>query len=71
MISRRTSRPWPTSVARWLNSTESQALARLGSWEWDIATGSMLWSDELYRLHGVNPVLFRNTYENALVNRPR
>lgn len=46
--------------------TESQALARLGSWEWDIPTGIMLWSEELYRLHGVNPVLFRNTYENAL-----
>lgn len=46
--------------------TESQALARMGSWEWDIATGSMLWSDELYRLHGVNPTDFRTSYENTL-----
>jgi PAS domain S-box-containing protein len=46
--------------------TESQALARMGSWEWDIATGSMLWSDELYRLHGVNPADFRTSYENSL-----
>jgi PAS domain S-box-containing protein len=46
--------------------TESQALARLGSWEWDIANEIMLWSEELYRLHGVNPAEFRITYENSL-----
>ena len=45
--------------------TESQALARVGSWEWDIVTGNMLWSEELYRLHGVNPA-FQVTYENTL-----
>jgi PAS domain S-box-containing protein len=46
--------------------TESQALARLGSWEWDLPTGIMLWSEQLYRLHGVNPAEFRITYENVL-----
>jgi two-component system, cell cycle sensor histidine kinase and response regulator CckA len=28
----------------------SQALARVGSWEWDIASGRVVWSRELYRL---------------------
>jgi PAS domain S-box-containing protein len=46
--------------------TESQALARLGSWEWEIPTDTMRWSEELYRLHGVNPAEFRITYENVL-----
>jgi PAS domain S-box-containing protein len=45
---------------------EIEALARLGSWEWDIQTGTMLWSEELYRLHGVNPAEFQITYENVL-----
>lgn len=34
---------------------EAQALARLGSWEWDIATDSVTWSDEMYRLYGLEP----------------
>jgi PAS domain S-box-containing protein len=35
---------------------EAQALARLGSWEWDIGRDSITWSDEMYRLYGVDPV---------------
>jgi PAS domain S-box-containing protein len=46
--------------------TESQALAHLGSWEWDVPTGVMLWSKEVYHLHGVDPAGFRVSYENAL-----
>jgi diguanylate cyclase (GGDEF)-like protein/PAS domain S-box-containing protein len=34
---------------------EAQSVARLGSWELDLATGEQVWSDELYRLFGVNP----------------
>ena len=37
---------------------EAQALAHLGSWNWDIPTGSLTWSEELYRVFGVNPVEF-------------
>ncbi len=32
---------------------EAQALARIGSWEWEIGTDNMVWSDELYRVFGV------------------
>ncbi|MEN6451525.1 MAG: ATP-binding protein [Thermoguttaceae bacterium] len=31
---------------------EAQQLAHLGSWEWDFATGTIVWSDEEYRLLG-------------------
>lgn len=34
---------------------EAQALARLGSWEWDIESNHITWSDEMYRLYGLEP----------------
>ena len=35
--------------------SEAQTVARIGSWEWDIAEDRVTWSDELYRLYGVEP----------------
>ncbi len=29
--------------------------AKAGSWEWDIATGRNVWSDEVFRLYGLTP----------------
>jgi PAS domain S-box-containing protein len=34
---------------------EAQQIARLGSWEWEIAADKVTWSDELYRIYGVAP----------------
>jgi PAS domain S-box-containing protein len=34
---------------------EAQSIARLGSWEWDIATNRIAWSDEMFRLYGLEP----------------
>jgi PAS domain S-box-containing protein len=34
---------------------EAQRMAGVGSWEWDIATGVVVWSDELFRLFGEEP----------------
>ncbi|WP_170286039.1 sensor histidine kinase [Nocardioides rubriscoriae] len=34
---------------------EAQALAKLGSWELDVATGVVTWSRNLYRLVGLDP----------------
>jgi PAS domain S-box-containing protein len=34
---------------------EAQALARLGNWSWDVGTSRVSWSDELYRLFGLEP----------------
>ncbi len=34
---------------------EAQRLANLGSWSWDLETDEMTWSDESYRIFGVDP----------------
>ena len=34
---------------------EAQAIARLGSWEWDIARDRVMWSEETYRIFGFEP----------------
>ncbi|HEV2060064.1 MAG TPA: PAS domain S-box protein [Solirubrobacteraceae bacterium] len=34
---------------------EAQSVARLGSWEWNVDTDSIEWSEELCRIYGVNP----------------
>ncbi|WP_166207068.1 bifunctional diguanylate cyclase/phosphodiesterase [Cognatiluteimonas telluris] len=34
---------------------EAQRLAHLGSWNWDLATQVLSWSDELCRIYGVDP----------------
>lgn len=33
----------------------AQKIARMGSWEWNIASGELYWSDELYRIFGLTP----------------
>jgi PAS domain S-box-containing protein len=40
---------------------EAQTMAQVGSWEWDPRTDTVLWSDELYRLLGVNRERVRTT----------
>jgi diguanylate cyclase (GGDEF)-like protein/PAS domain S-box-containing protein len=32
---------------------EAQRIARLGNWEWNIVTGELHWSDEVYRIFGL------------------
>lgn len=34
---------------------EAQHIAHLGSWEWDITSGTTLWSDEVFRIFGMRP----------------
>ncbi len=34
---------------------EAQAIAQIGSWEYEIAIGCIHWSDELFRLFGMDP----------------
>src|ERR1700744_6700835 len=33
-----------------LRYRETQRLAKIGNWEWDLSTGRSWWSDELYRI---------------------
>lgn len=37
-----------------LQLSEAQRLAHLGSWEWNIGAGSVEWSEELYRIYGID-----------------
>ncbi|MCE3224574.1 MAG: putative Histidine kinase [Nitrospira sp.] len=34
---------------------EAQALAHLGSWEWNVVNGALHWSDEQYQIFGLDP----------------
>ena len=47
-----------------LNKT--QEIARLGSWELDLTTGRLYWSDEVYRIFGLQPGEFPASYETFL-----
>ena len=33
----------------------AQMMAHVGNWEWDVATNEVVWSDEEYRLFGLEP----------------
>ena len=37
---------------------KAQSLAHLGHWEWDLPSGEVLWSDEIYRIFGLYPESF-------------
>jgi PAS domain S-box-containing protein len=45
---------------------EAQQLAQIGSWQHDSATGTVLWSDELWRLFGLTPREFGPSFEEFL-----
>jgi PAS domain S-box-containing protein len=34
---------------------DAQHIAHIGNWEWDITTGRLQWSEELYRIYGYEP----------------
>jgi PAS domain S-box-containing protein len=36
---------------------QAQRLAGVGNWSWDPATKAVTWSEELYRIHGIDPGL--------------
>ncbi len=48
------------------NLAEAQRIAHIGSWERDIATGALHWSDESHRILGVEPGTFAGTVEAFL-----
>jgi len=52
------------------NLAEAQHIAHLGSWEWDIPSGKLWWSEEVYRIFGQSRGDFEATYENFLKTIP-
>ncbi len=53
-------------VNKTIQLEEAQKLAHIGSWEWDVQTNEINWSDELYRIFGLTPQEFKSDYENYL-----
>ena len=43
-----------------------EAQVHVGRWIWDVGTGAVQWSDELHRIHGVDPLDFAGTFEAHL-----
>lgn len=51
--------------------TEAQRLAQIGNWDYDIATGKITWSEELFRILGRDRALGEPNYaENLLLYHP-
>jgi PAS domain S-box-containing protein len=46
---------------------EAQQIARVGSWNWDLQSNALNWSDELYRVFGVDPQTFNPAYEAVVM----
>jgi PAS domain S-box-containing protein len=45
---------------------ESESLAQVGGWVWDVGTGAVQWSEELHRIHGLDPARFAGTLDAHL-----
>ncbi len=44
----------------------AQSIAHVGSWEWNVETGDLWWSDETYRIFGLQPGQVHPSYGVAL-----
>jgi PAS domain S-box-containing protein len=44
----------------------TQRLARVGSWVWDIQTGEVEWSGEVYRIFGLDPEAFQPEIDSVM-----
>ena len=42
---------------------QAQEIAQVGSWEWELATNELTWSEELYRIFHVDPASYKATFE--------
>jgi len=45
---------------------QAQRVAKLGSWRWDIAANRLEWSDEMYRIFGIEKENFGGTLEEVI-----
>jgi PAS domain S-box-containing protein len=45
---------------------QAEALAHVGGWLWDVRTDAVQWSDEMHRIHGIQPLEFEGTLEAHL-----
>jgi PAS domain S-box-containing protein len=45
---------------------QAQRIAQIGSWEWDLPSGIVSWSEEMYRIHAVATTDGPMTFERAI-----
>ncbi|MDQ3617767.1 MAG: EAL domain-containing protein [Pseudomonadota bacterium] len=45
---------------------DAQHIAQVGSWDWDVHTDRVSWSEEMYRIYGLHPQQFQPTYASIL-----
>src|SRR5215216_3808587 len=45
---------------------EAQRMANLGNWEWDVRTGEVFWSEEVFRIYGYQPSEIVPTLERLI-----
>jgi diguanylate cyclase (GGDEF)-like protein/PAS domain S-box-containing protein len=45
-----------------LSLKKAQSIAHIGSWELDLVTNTLIWSEEIYRIFEINPFHFEPTY---------
>ena len=45
---------------------DTELMARVGHWVWDVATGAVQWSEGLHRIFGIDPMRFAGTLEAHL-----
>jgi diguanylate cyclase (GGDEF)-like protein/PAS domain S-box-containing protein len=49
-----------------LSLADAEEAAQLGRWEWDVEKNQVRWSDELYRIYGLEPEQFEASFEGYL-----
>lgn len=45
---------------------QAQALTHIGNWSWDIVTNEIEWSDEMYRIYGLEPQSEKITFDRFM-----
>lgn len=48
------------------NLMDAQKTARIGSWEYDLQNNELIWSDEIYRIFGLEKNIFGSTIDSYL-----
>jgi PAS domain S-box-containing protein len=49
---------------------EAQEVGNVGSWEYDLVTGALTWSEQTYRIYGESPVCFTPTFDSVIAHYP-
>jgi PAS domain S-box-containing protein len=53
-------------IEQQVHLVEAQRLANLGSWSWDVASGKVTWSRQLYEIYGAGLSDFAGTFDDFL-----